>query len=127
MIVCIFTADRHPNWIQTNDPRYVRDSYTFNTSAFEKDNPGINVIAVFADDQNLARKGGTEKAEFEQLCKSYGFETTDYNRKIYNSNGHDIYLRGFLPRNRKYKCLTYDATTGNMMKSTTNWVKRNLI
>ena len=55
------------------------------------------------------------KALFEQYCKIYGFEQSDYNRE-FTSQGKRFKLVGFNPKSPKNCCSIYCITDGNTYK-----------
>lgn len=54
-----------------------------------------------------------EQVEFERYCNLYGFNPSDYGRRIKSRQGESFVLIGFNPKARKYRYIARCTKTGN--------------
>jgi hypothetical protein len=67
-------------------------------------------------------KEDNEKAEWDRLCRLFGFKESDYRRKIKNHQG-EFFLIGFKLASRKYPVLVQAVRGGKQYKMSADYVK----
>lgn len=88
---------------------------TFNDSSLR------SKIEVTNIDSSL---NNVEQAQFESQCKRFGFNKSDYNKKVRMSNGLYSFV-GFKPSNTKYPCIVENGR--GKYKMTKLQVSNNLV
>lgn len=77
--------------------------------AFSKTHPDAELSYAFDESADIIDAENSAKKQFALYAPNYGFEPSDYMRKLCLGQAHTEYLLvGFIPRNRKYKCRIYD-------------------
>ena len=94
---------------------------------WQASHPDCKLTAMFdaADDKILS--GHKEYSDFCLLCKEYGFDISDYRRKVRTGPGETGELIGFKPANRKYKCIIRMADRTHNIKATVGYVRDSLL
>lgn len=90
---------------------------------FKNKLPGIHPTYVFDVANEIIYNIMMGVDEFNQHCGRYGFEPSDYNRTFHDKKQNYI-LKGFHPRNRKYKCIVYSPDNKQTYKMTPEHVHR---
>ena len=91
---------------------------------FKNSKPNTSVLYIFDEEADLKRQESRKSENFMTYCGYYGFSTNDYEAPMLDGKGRELFLVGFSPRNRKYKCLAVDKHTGKRYKMTPAWAKQ---
>lgn len=91
--------------------------------SFRKNYPNRNIVHVFDKSSDLTEQETKASRHFMTYCYEYGFTPHDYKAVMIDGYGRKLTLVGFNPRNRKYKCLAVEESTGRRFKMTPTWVK----
>lgn len=116
--VYCYTRNGVSDWTVTDIP---------SVAEFEDMFLNAKVRHVFEATDDVLGRTATEEAAFAHMSGMYGFLPSDYGTTfVHPDTGHAYRLVGFRPKNRKYKALCINETTGHRVKCTLGFVHTGL-
>lgn len=114
-VICYRTGDGETHYADTDD-----------TEKWRMEHADMQIDHIFDKSSCLIWSRTMEMTRFYQQCAAYGFTHDDYMCTVRGQKGNRLSFVGFLPGNRKYKCLLRDMDDGRLIKADAGYVRKRM-